>query len=156
MFAVTQAFKFVHNNSCVIYSPTSHNNLKTKCERQPEMTIRHIYMVSTYIGKVTERMNLPRALLMLVTVLQGRHRSCNKAAQVFKKLLVKTCQNVQKYALRTHSNCWETLKPQTLQHKNEIYLSVKVKKFKDSMGNQQPSPEQGKVQRLFSCRVMFS
>ena len=58
-------------------------------------------------------------------------------------------------------NCWNPLKPCTPQHRNEINSCVTVAKAEKSawmaqgaslnaetMGNQQPSPEQGKVQRL--------
>ena len=65
---------------------------------------------------------------------------------------------MKKYAL----NCWKSLKITKLQHKDEISLSVIVTKvekisnmkmrlnplFLQTMGNQQPSLEKRKVQRL--------
>lgn len=58
-------------------------------------------------------------------------------------------------------NCWKTLKLILLQHKDEINLSAKATKVEKkyeiaqgqnlnavTMGNQQPSSEQEKVQRL--------
>ena len=62
-------------------------------------------------------------------------------------------------------NCWNTVKPISLQHKHEIQLSVNVAKAEKSeqdgarlnpkhyrIGNQQVSPEQGKLQRLSFLR----
>ncbi len=59
-------------------------------------------------------------------------------------------------------NCWKTLKSVIPQHKDEICLSATVTKVEKNnriniwlnpkyliaMGNQQPSPEEGKAQRL--------
>ena len=44
-------------------------------------------------------------------------------------------------------NCWEALKFLKLQRKNEINLIVNVLKLR-KLGNQQPSSEKEKVQRL--------
>ena len=65
-----------------------------------------------------------------------------------------------------HLNCWETLKTIELKHRDEIYSSVNVVKTEKIylygarlnpkhfiMGNQQASPEKGKLQRLFRKEV---
>lgn len=47
------------------------------------------------------------------------------------------------------SNCWNPLKPSALQRGDETRPCANAKKqTDDKMGNQQPSPEKGKVQRL--------
>ena len=66
-------------------------------------------------------------------------------------------------------NCWNTIKSTSLQHKHEIWLSVNVAKAERSkqngtrlnpkcciIGNQQVSPEQGKLQRLSFLRGVHS
>ena len=66
-------------------------------------------------------------------------------------------------------NCWNTIKSTSLQHKHEIRLSVNVAKAERSkqdgtglnpkyyiIGNQQVSPEQGKLQRLSFLRGVHS